>query len=80
MALSSAVLLSQIRTTFDLNIPHGVDYPIAFTFTNSTKNPHYRAKVCVRGTDRRVNSSSLQLYVNGYQFGRYSECFSLQQG
>ncbi|KAF9452019.1 glycoside hydrolase family 35 protein [Macrolepiota fuliginosa MF-IS2] len=43
------------RTTFDLNIPHGVDYPLAFVFTNSTTNPHFRAK----------------LYVNGYQFGRY---------
>lgn len=33
------------RTAFDLNIPHGVDYPLAFVFTNSTVNPHFRARV-----------------------------------
>ncbi|KXN86326.1 putative beta-galactosidase A, partial [Leucoagaricus sp. SymC.cos] len=44
------------RTTFDLSIPHGVDYPLAFAFTNSTTKSHFRAK----------------LYVNGYQFGRYA--------
>ncbi|KAJ7283442.1 glycoside hydrolase family 35 protein [Mycena rebaudengoi] len=43
------------RTTFNLDIPAGVDYPLAVVFTNSTINPHFRA----------------QLYVNGYQFGRY---------
>jgi len=44
------------RTTFDLNIPSGVDYPIAITTMNSTATPpHFRA----------------QFYVNGYQFGKY---------
>jgi beta-galactosidase GanA len=43
------------RTTFDLDIPDGVDYPIAVAVTNSTVNPHYRA----------------QIFANGYQFGRY---------
>ncbi|KAF7353098.1 Beta-galactosidase [Mycena venus] len=43
------------RTSFDLNIPAGVDYPLALVFTNSTANPHFRA----------------QLYVNGWQFGKY---------
>ncbi|KAF8665643.1 hypothetical protein AX16_000098 [Volvariella volvacea WC 439] len=43
------------RTTFDLNIPKGVDASLAFVTSNSTENPHFRAK----------------FYVNGYQFGRY---------
>jgi hypothetical protein len=43
------------RTTFALNVPTTVDYPIAVAVTNSTVNPHYRAKI----------------YVNGYQFGHY---------
>jgi hypothetical protein len=44
-----------LRTTFALNVPTTVDYPIAVAVTNSTVNPHYRAKI----------------YVNGYQFGHY---------
>lgn len=49
-----------LRTEFDLDLPSGYDIPLAFTFTNSTTVPeHYRA----------------QLYVNGYQFGRYGECY-----
>ncbi|KAF9526883.1 glycoside hydrolase family 35 protein [Crepidotus variabilis] len=43
------------RTSFDLNVPVGVDYPISIAATNSTTNPYYRA----------------QFYVNGYQFGKY---------
>ncbi|KAF8211508.1 glycoside hydrolase family 35 protein [Mycena galopus ATCC 62051] len=43
------------RTSFTLNIPVGVDYPLALVVTNSTTNPHFRA----------------QLYVNGWKFGRY---------
>ncbi|TFK43322.1 glycoside hydrolase family 35 protein [Crucibulum laeve] len=47
--------VSFFRTTFNLNIPKGVDYPLALVVTNSTTNPHFRS----------------QLYVNGYQFGKY---------
>ncbi|KAJ7162583.1 glycoside hydrolase family 35 protein [Mycena crocata] len=44
------------RTTFTLNMPAGVDYPMALVVTNSTlPSPHFRA----------------QYYVNGYQFGKY---------
>ncbi|KAJ6567229.1 glycoside hydrolase family 35 protein [Mycena vulgaris] len=43
------------RTTFNLNIPAGIDYPLAIVFTNSTINPNFRS----------------QIYVNGYQFGKY---------
>ena len=43
-------------TTFDLNIPAGLDAPLSFTFANtSTPTLAFRA----------------QLYVNGYQFGKY---------
>ena len=43
------------RTSFNLNVPAGVDYPLALLVSNSTSNTHYRA----------------QFYVNGYQFGKY---------
>lgn len=43
-------------TSFDLNIPDGWDWPISFTFGNETETPaYYRA----------------QLYVNGYQYGKF---------
>ncbi|KAJ7590547.1 glycoside hydrolase family 35 protein [Mycena floridula] len=47
--------ISFYRTTFDLNIPKGVDYPLALVLTNSTVISQFRS----------------QLYVNGYQFGKY---------
>lgn len=48
--------------SFDLHVPEGYDVPMSFVFGNSTGNsPHpYRA----------------QLYVNGWQFGKYSKCQS----
>ncbi|CAA7259499.1 unnamed protein product [Cyclocybe aegerita] len=51
----SAPGVSFYRTKFNLNVPNGVDYPLALVTTNSTTNPHFRA----------------QFYVNGYQFGKY---------
>ncbi len=43
-------------TSFDLNMPVGWDIPMSFTFGNSTSPPvPYR----------------VQLFVNGYQFGKY---------
>ena len=42
-------------TSFDLDVPAGYDVPMAFVFTNSTSNENFRS----------------QLYVNGYQFGKY---------
>jgi len=46
-------------TSFALDMPAGYDIPLSFEFANSTANgtstPNYRA----------------QLYVNGYQFGKY---------
>lgn len=46
-------------TSFDLDMPTGYDIPLSFVFTNATgpSIPNYRC----------------QLYVNGYQFGKYSK-------
>ncbi|KAG9316763.1 glycoside hydrolase family 35 protein [Chiua virens] len=43
------------RTTFTLDVPAGVDYPMALVVSNNTVNPYFRS----------------QFYVNGYQFGKY---------
>ena len=44
--------------SFDLDVPEGYDVPMSFVFGNSTTSPQpYRA----------------QLYVNGWQFGKYSK-------
>ncbi|KAL1961973.1 hypothetical protein VTN77DRAFT_708 [Rasamsonia byssochlamydoides] len=42
--------------SFDLNIPTGWDVPLYFTFGNATMPP---------------DAYRVQLYVNGYQFGKY---------
>ena len=44
-------------TCFNLDVPAGYDVPMSFVFTNATSG----------AMDYRV-----QLYVNGYQFGKYS--------
>lgn len=46
-------------TTFDLDLPEGYDVPISFSFSNST------------ATNGSVPSYRCQLYVNGYQYGKY---------
>jgi hypothetical protein len=46
--------------TFDLNMPAGYDIPLSFSFSNAT--------LTANGT---VPSYRVQLYVNGYQFGKY---------
>lgn len=48
-------------TSFDLDLPVGYDIPLSFVFTNSTSN------------ETGVSNYRSQLYVNGYQFGKYSE-------
>lgn len=48
--------LTPKRTEFELNLPENYDIPLAFKFTNSTETPNFRA----------------QIYVNGYQFGKYA--------
>lgn len=48
-------------TSFDLVIPEGLDVPMAFVFTNTTT------------TSGGTAALRVQLYVNGYQFGKYSK-------
>ncbi|KAH8830554.1 glycoside hydrolase family 35 protein [Flagelloscypha sp. PMI_526] len=54
--------ISFYRTTFNLNIPDGIDYPIALTTTNATTNSHFRSK----------------FFINGWQFGRYANSIGPQ--
>jgi hypothetical protein len=50
--------ISFYTANFDLDVPEGYDVPMSFVFGNSTSSPQpYRA----------------QLYVNGWQFGKYSK-------
>ena len=44
-----------------LNIPTGWDVPLSFTFTNSSSS----------GSGSSAPAYRVQLYVNGYQFGKY---------
>ena len=46
-------------TTFALDMPDGYDIPLAFAFANTT------------GADGRSARFRCQLYVNGWQFGKY---------
>ncbi|THZ30687.1 putative beta-galactosidase [Aureobasidium pullulans] len=48
-------------TTFDLDMPAGYDIPIAISFSNATSSTNGSASVAYRS----------QIYVNGYQFGKY---------
>lgn len=47
-------------TSFDLDVPSGWDVPMDFVFSNST-------------SDDGPANYRVQLYVNGYQFGKYSK-------
>ncbi|KKY27463.1 putative beta-galactosidase e [Phaeomoniella chlamydospora] len=50
-------------TSFDLDIPAGYDVPLSFNFTNTTSS---------NTTDtNKAPAYRIQLYVNGYQFGKY---------
>lgn len=48
-------------TSFDLDLPDGYDIPLSFSFANTTTG-------ISEGT---ASSYRTQLYVNGYQFGKY---------
>ncbi|KAL1303466.1 hypothetical protein AAFC00_006849 [Neodothiora populina] len=48
-------------TTFDLDIPHGYDIPLSIVFSNSTTNTSSGLATPYRA----------QMYVNGYQYGKY---------
>lgn len=48
-------------TTFNLSLPSGYDIPLSFVFTNSSSNT------------TGVSNFRSQIYVNGYQFGKYGK-------
>jgi hypothetical protein len=51
-------------TEFDLNLPTGYDIPLSFTFTNGTSSNS-------TGSGSSVQAYRAQLYVNGWQYGKY---------
>lgn len=53
-------------TTFDLDLPSGYDIPLSFSFTNSSAT---NDNATTQGN--AVSSYRSQIYVNGYQFGKY---------
>ncbi|KAM0815963.1 putative Glycoside hydrolase superfamily [Seiridium cardinale] len=55
----SAAGVGLYSTSFDLDIPPGWDIPLSFVFSNST------------GEDGEVANLRIQLYVNGWQFGKF---------
>ena len=50
-------------TTFKLNLPTGYDIPLAFTFANTT----------TVAAGSLANAYRVQLFVNGYQYGKYGK-------
>lgn len=53
--------VSFYSTTFDLDMPAGYDIPISISFSNATSSSNGSATVAYRS----------QIFVNGYQFGKY---------
>ena len=51
-------------TEFDLNLPIGWDIPVSFTFTNGTSSNS-------TGSGSSVPAYRVQLYINGWQYGKY---------
>lgn len=50
-------------TNFKLDMPAGYDIPLSFSFANTTANSTYSTSL--------ATAYRAQLYVNGYQFGKY---------
>jgi hypothetical protein len=60
----SAPGIGFFATEFDLNLPTGWDIPVSFTFTNGTSSNSTRS-------GSSVPAYRVQLYVNGWQYGKY---------
>jgi len=60
-------------TTFDLDMPVGYDIPLSLSFSNGTANASTAASsyTAANGTSSRPAAYRCQLFVNGYQFGKY---------
>lgn len=50
--------VAMYHTTFSLSLPKGYDIPLSFSFTNTT-------------IDGAIANYRAQLWINGYQFGKY---------
>ncbi|OCL03153.1 glycoside hydrolase family 35 protein [Glonium stellatum] len=50
-------------TSFDLDMPKGYDIPLSFVFTNSSSS--------TAGNSSLASAYRVQLFVNGWQFGKY---------
>ena len=55
--------MSFYYAALDLSLPKRYDIPLSFVFSKSTV-----------GKDSMVSNYRAQLYVNGYQFGKYGKC------
>ncbi|KAI4695619.1 hypothetical protein J4E81_005945 [Alternaria sp. BMP 2799] len=60
----SAPGIGFFATEFDLNMPSGYDIPLSFTFTNGTSSGN-------SSSGSSVPAYRVQLYVNGWQYGKY---------
>lgn len=60
----SAPGIGFFATEFDLNLPTGWDIPVSFTFSNGTENSN-----ATSGSS--APAYRVQLYVNGWQYGKY---------
>ena len=59
-------------TSFDLDMPQDYDIPIAFQFTNSSSSELVsNAAASPMGTGSTAPAYRVQIYVNGWQFGKY---------
>ncbi|KAK6412301.1 hypothetical protein LTR95_017993 [Oleoguttula sp. CCFEE 5521] len=58
--------LAFYSATFDLDLPSGYDIPLSISFANSTSDAYKAANGTARPAAYRC-----QLFVNGYQFGKY---------
>ncbi|KAI4947681.1 hypothetical protein J4E91_006503 [Alternaria rosae] len=61
----SAPGIGFFATEFDLNMPSGYDIPLSFTFTNGTSSGNSSSD------GSSVPAYRVQLYVNGWQYGKY---------
>jgi hypothetical protein len=59
----SAPGIGFFATEFQLNIPSGYDVPLSFTFANTTSTPPTNGS--------SVPAYRAQIYVNGWQYGKY---------
>lgn len=57
-------------TTFELNVPRGYDVPLSFVFQNATQAVN----------DTQAAAYRVQLFINGWQYGKYGEMTCSQLG